>query len=105
MTNKPTAGYTLNDAELMYRAFPDSFHLPDAGEVGPGSFVKLAFQIPQWDGDTEQPRGERMWVLVEKVNGNDMSGKLFNSPMEFDPSALKQGDTVEFQRRHIYQVQ
>lgn len=83
------------ERHLMY---PDTFWIPSAVErlaVGPGSSVKLSFEMKDgW--------GERMWVEVTGVKRRHLVGRLSNQPIGIP--RLLSGDTIKFTRDHIIDI-
>lgn len=90
----------LADAAELRRCHPYTFYKPSQAVIGKlevGRHVKLIFEFdnPEPDG----PSGERMWVRVTEIRGNRYRGVLDNAPAHL--GALRLGDTVEFEERHI----
>ncbi len=104
--------YSLQDAELMHRAHPDTFSLDPIDErstLRPKDFAKLSFLFPDNLVPDDGCTGERMWVEVEHVvaDGDSIvyAGALGNHPNR--PALLgdlKLGDLVKFEPRHIYDI-
>jgi len=66
--------------------------------VRPGDIVKLIFLFES--SDPEAPRAERMWVIVERIDGDGrFFGRLDNQPRWIQD--LKPDDGVAFDARHI----
>lgn len=92
--------YELVDGVEMNRAHPDTFEIPSDAEKQaavslPGCYVKIGFIV--------EPRTERMWVCVERVNQDGtISGWLDNDPVV--AVMLKHGDRITFELRHILAV-
>ena len=89
------------DGPERRREAPYTFFLPhpayvDALEVG--DHAKLGFK---YDPPGANYGGERMWVLIEEIDGDRFRGRLANKP---DEPILARGDKVEFERRHILDV-
>ncbi len=94
--------YRIEDPRPIAADAPYTFYLPSENEllsVAPGDLVKIIFESippsPQWDA-------ERMWVIVTKVEGEELTGTLDNEPA--DIPQLKAGDIVQFQRWHIIDI-
>jgi len=95
--------YRLEDPRPIKAEAPYTFYLPSpalSDAVDVGDEVKLIFR--------SQPAGlkwysERMWVEVTSASGENLIGKLDNTPS--DMPQLKPGDVIHFQRFHIIDVQ
>lgn len=95
--------YELDDPRPLRAEAPYTYYLPSPGlldTVDVGDEVKLIFR--------SQPAGlkwnsERMWVEVTSVSGENLAGKLDNTPS--DIPQLKPGAVIHFQRFHIIDVQ
>lgn len=90
--------WILADADERHRASPDTFEVPSPEEkaaVRSGDLVKLIF-VPR--------RGtvERMWTLVERIEGDTLVGRLDNEPLGI--RGLEVGAVVSFERRHVCQI-
>jgi uncharacterized protein YegJ (DUF2314 family) len=93
--------FTLEDAQQRHRENPDTFEIPSEQELeklAPSWFAKLIFKINLPDDEPV----ERMWVLIKERNGDRFVGGLENDPVSTD--ALKSGERVEFELRHIIDV-
>lgn len=91
--------YTLDDPRPMAAEFPYTYFLPSAEELdalAAGDLVKLVFRPwrmgQKWDA-------ERMWVRIERVLGDHLSGTLDNEPD--DIPGLDQGERIQFQKFHV----
>jgi hypothetical protein len=90
-------GWSLGDAQERHREHPDTFLLPDAAEldaIGPGSMIYLLFDVVDqaddardglspWDVNGVQQLAtftERMWLFVERVDGDRIQGFLESMP-------------------------
>jgi hypothetical protein len=84
----------LADAQEIHRRNPVTFEVPTEQEldaIAPGDYVKVAFE--------DYPTGaERMWLCVQTVEGDRLTGSLSNYPTAI---AMTYGDVVTFERRHI----
>lgn len=91
----------LEDAAAIAAANPYTFYKPDAqviAKVTVGEIVKLIFCFES--DDPEAPRAERMWVVVESIDGQGgFSGTLDNRPHHIQD--LQQGDRIHFRDIHI----
>lgn len=110
-------GWAIDDAQARHRAHPDTFWLPPAEELarlGPGASVRLIFAVldqadPIRDGrDPYGPGGapnltvqhERMWLWVERVEGDALVGILKNVPFATHTRLLP-GARVRFRREDV----
>lgn len=94
--------YRIEEPRPIAAGAPYTFYLPCENEllsVAPGDIVKIIFESippsPEWGA-------ERMWVIVTKVDGDNLTGTLDNEPA--DMPQLKHGDIVQFQRGHIIDI-
>lgn len=100
-------GWHLKSGQALNEAHPDTFEIPDAEErsaVVPTDFVKLVFEISEFDPETnefEGLHGERMWVKVEGSYGPYFWGTLSNDP---STDLLSHGDPVVFLPEHIISI-
>ncbi|HVH48756.1 MAG TPA: DUF2185 domain-containing protein [Sphingomicrobium sp.] len=96
--------YVLSNAPSLHAAAPYTFFLPhplliDALRVG-----DLAKVIFEYDPPGETYEAERMWVEIKTTDDGRFAGILANRPS--DPkSPLVHGESVEFTRDHIVDVQ
>lgn len=91
--------YTLMDGEERNAAHPDTFEIPsleDREGVLPGTTVKLGFEVKDKD-----LAGERMWVEVTAVDGDQFTGTIANDPIVIDG---KYGDPVSFEPKNILSI-
>ncbi len=96
-------GYTLADPRPIAASAPYTFFLPSEAEraaVGPHDLVKLGFDYLHV---TEKWAGERVWVIVQTAESDQLRGVLDNDPVE-PTSLLKAGDPVLFERHHILDI-
>lgn len=85
----------LADADARHHEFPDTFDIPSAeakAALRGGDIVKLIF-VPR--------RGhvERMWTVIDHVDGDRLVGHLDNDP--YGIRGLEAGAQVVFERRHV----
>jgi hypothetical protein len=93
--------YSLEDGEEYNRRNPDTFPIPQdeaRKNLQPGEIVKLMFAIRA--GGVEQV--ERMWVVVQRHEGDEYVGELDNQPTSTD--LMRPGLTVRFRPRHIIAI-
>jgi hypothetical protein len=98
------AGYDILDPRPIAAEAPYTFFLPSPLEiaaVGKGDLVKLLFD---YHHRTEKWAAERMWVIVESCDGDDLWGVLDNNPDE-PTSPLKAGDQFAFKRHDILAIE
>lgn len=97
MSDQAPTSYWIEDPRPIAADAPYTFFLPSVEEVQAievGDLVKLAFQ---YEGDIEKWGGERMWVTVTSIDGDELAGNLSNEPDE-PQSPLKLNDQVSFSR-------
>jgi hypothetical protein len=98
----PETRYTLDDPRPIAKSAPYTFFPPAQREIDaltPGDLVQLIFRsIPQ----SEKYGAERMWVRVNEITQQGITGCLDNDP--FDIPLLKSGAEVRFQPHHIISV-
>ncbi|MFC4160496.1 immunity protein Imm33 domain-containing protein [Chitinimonas lacunae] len=91
----------LEDATAIAADYPYTFYKPSSqviSKVAVGEVVKLIFRFDS--DDPEAPGAERMWVLVESVDGQGgFSGRLDNQPRYIKD--LQPGDPIAFRDIHI----
>lgn len=93
--------FHLRDADEAAAASPYTFFIPPLEErvaVAPGDLVKLGFEY-EWE--TEQYGGERMWVRVTGKVGLQFAGTLDNEPCE---RGLEHGLAVSFGVENILAI-
>ena len=85
----------LLDANAMSIEYPQSFILPSAEQLGsivPGSFLKIS------------SNGERFWVVVQTVDGNNINASIENN-LRHPLNVWKRGDSILLHTRHVLDVQ
>ena len=85
----------LLDAHAMSIEYPQSFILPSAEQLGsivPGSFLKIS------------SNGERFWVVVQTVDGNNINASIDNN-LRHPLNVWKRGDSILLHTRHVLDVQ
>lgn len=90
--------YTLVDGEKMNKLHPNTYEIPskyDVGQLQEGNYVKLCFE-------EEGGMGERMWVIIKKINGRKFEGELNNEPLGLQ--SIKLGDKVFFEKSNIIAI-
>jgi hypothetical protein len=98
------AAYEILDPRPIAAEAPYTFFLPSPSEiaaVSKGDLVKLLFDYPH---QTEKWAAERMWVIVESADAEDLRGVLDNNPDE-PTSPLKAGDQLLFKRHDILAIE
>lgn len=81
------------NAQEYQKKFPESFQAPNHDELSSlkiGDFVKIC------NGK------ERFWVIIEKLDGNQLTGRVDNI-LVFS-CGYSRGDRVSFQKDHIYNI-
>lgn len=97
-------GYDICDPRPIAAEAPYTFFLPSPPEisaVSKGDIVRLIFNYPH---QTEKWGAERMWVIVDAANGDELRGVLDNDPDE-PTSTLKAGHEVVFWRHQIINIE
>ncbi len=83
----------LNNAKLLSFEYPETFDVPSATAIKRatvGDWVKVS--TPQ----------ERLWVQISGFEGRKWFGQVANDLITSD---LKLGDTIQFYRKNIYDVE
>ena len=110
-------GWLLDDAPARHAANPESFWMPPAEDVarlGPGATARLTFALadqadPIRDGvdpydDLGRPNlvvsFERMWLWVDKADGDEFVGVLQNTPIATH-TRLVPGARIRFARSDV----
>ena len=96
-------GWELESAQERHNEYPNKFEIPSNEEINNlqiGDMVKLLFLF--WEYDKPE-KGivscERMWVTIQTINENSLTGVLENMPTTSE--TLKPLDTIEFNREHV----
>lgn len=95
-------GIALNDPRPIAAEAPYSFFLPLPQELAalePGDMVQAIFRET---AGNRTYSAERMWVLVEAVDGSFVSGTLENTP--FDMPSFTLGDWLRIPLTHVITV-
>jgi hypothetical protein len=103
VTADQNSSWHLDDAAVIAVKSPYTFYKPSAQAIAllqPGNLVKLIFSFDS--NDPQVPRAERMWVRIDRIEDDRFFGELDNDPYHI--KALKHGDPVEFDARHIIQT-
>ena len=98
--------WSIKNAEEMHEKYPDTFNIPTLSErenLLKGDFAKLIFLFHyKNENDEVEILGERMWVVVNKVNRHAYHGILNNQPaFEY---CISVGDLVHFMPRNIIDI-
>lgn len=94
--------YTLDDPRPIAAEAPYTYFLPSPEELAAlsaGDLVKLVFR-PNCPGDKWD--AERMWVTIDAVEGDRLSGHLDNEPD--DNPDLHIDDVVTFSPHHVISI-
>lgn len=97
LTGRLIHRWKLGSGVESNRQHPDTFEIPtedQKADVLPGDLVKLMFVMKDW--------GERMWVEVDKVDGDRFAGQLSNQPIGIP--RLYADDRVRFRSEHIIDI-
>lgn len=96
-------GYEIIDPRRRAAEAPYTFLLASLAEIAAvttGDVVQLPFE---YSHDTERWAAERMWVVIDEVNGDSLSGLLENIADE-PTSPLGVGDKLSFERHNIIAI-
>lgn len=66
-------------------------------QLKPGNICKLIFKFNS--NNPEHPSAERMWVIIDSIDGDKFTGHLDNEPFYIED--IKVGDSVTFEPKHI----
>ena len=83
------------DAQAMSQKHPETFQAPlmeELDAITEGMHVKVCAS------------DERFWCFVEKINADRITAIVDNELLGTEAHGLKYGDTVEFDKRHVYQI-
>jgi hypothetical protein len=83
------------DAQAMHNSHPDRFEAPTLEELAgikTGDTVKVC------------TAGERFWTTVISVNGETITASVDNDLVNTRIHGLKFGDSITFEKRHIYAI-
>lgn len=93
----------LDDVREMHEAAPYTFYIPSEevlSQLKVGDFVKLIFTNEE--ASSNGYRGERMWVKITAVHGNQFEGVLDNEPYYLP---IEVGTELSFGMEHICQTE
>jgi len=102
-------GWELEDCEAVATRHVATFQIPSRvalSSMRVGDLARLHFVITATEvvADARNPRAERMWVEVCRLHDDGtVWGHLTNAPMFID--SLDPGDVIEFEHRHVAQLQ
>lgn len=83
------------DAQEMSKKHPDTFEAPsieELNDLAPDVNVKVCVE------------GERFWVLITEVNGDKITGTVDNDLQRTHVHGLSLGDTINFEKKHVYGI-
>ena len=93
--------YTIDDPRPIAEDAPYTFYIPSASKLESieiGDEVQVIFRsVPIYSYG-----GERMWVRLDKIEGENLSGLLSNEPE--DMPQLKKGTRIDFFRWQIIDI-
>lgn len=95
-------GIALNDPRPIAAEAPYSFFLPlpqEFAALEPGDMVQAIFREIAGGRKYE---AERMWVMVETIADDFVTGTLCNTP--FDMPSIKEGDQLRIPLTHVISV-
>lgn len=87
---------TFVDAQEMHRLHPLTFEAPlqdDLDKLKAGEFVKVCCA-----------NTERFWCIIQTIEGNEITATVDNNLFHSAEHGIHFGDTVKFEKRHIYQT-
>ena len=87
------------DGIEMHAKHPDTFSIPSdfaKDTLAPGDFVKIGVKVDDF-GIT----AERIWVKLDTIDGDTLTGIWANQPELFD---AEEGDPVTFKKRHVLSI-
>ena len=90
---------TIDDPRPIAAESPYTFFLPSPEELAalaPGDFAKLIFRP---NSGSRKWGAERMWVKIDRVDGDALEGTLENEPE--DMPDLHFGDPIRFRRTDV----
>jgi acetamidase/formamidase len=91
---KVKTGFMFTDAQQMHKDYTKTFSAPSLEElkkVKVGDSVKVCCQDV-----------ERFWTIVTGVEGDKITATVDNDLVLIE--GLKHRDTIEFERKHIYNI-
>ena len=94
--------FRLANAETLAAKAPYTFFIPSRAEreaIAPGAMANLVFEY-LWD--SRKLNGERMWVKVTHVDGQELTGLLDNRPYE---EGLEEGMVVNFTPANVVEIE
>jgi uncharacterized protein YegJ (DUF2314 family) len=105
--NWTLVSWEIDDGEQLHRETPSTFWIPDEERrrtLVKGDLVKLVFLMTVRHPETghEQVDAERMWVIVQRRDGDRYQGVLDNDP--YCTRDLRNGAPVVFEPRHVIQI-
>ena len=93
--------FSLGNAPTYRASGPYTFFVPHDRELAAlsvGDSVKLIFE---YDTPGEKWSAERMWVQIDTIDGERLTGRLDNNP---DEGFLKLGETIVFERSNVIAI-
>lgn len=85
--------YDFVDAQEMAKKHPDTFGCPSQNEL---SAIKVGYNVKV------SYNNERFWVLVKKINGDEVVGQVDNDLVLEQPFSC--GNLIRFEKRHVYDI-
>lgn len=82
------------NAQQMHRKHPQTFYAPSPQEL---NALKVGDSVKVCTAD------ERFWVTLTQI-GQTLTGTVDNDLVNTNIHGLKLGDTVQFNREHIYNI-
>jgi len=95
-----TPSWQLDNVDPIAAEAKYTFYKPSRNIIArlkPGNLCKLIFRFESTD--PKHPAAERMWVIIDEVQGDRFTGRLDNDPYYI--SDLKAGDSLHFGPENI----
>jgi len=88
-----SANWSLVDAQALHEENPHTFEVPNESDLNDlivSDFIKVGFQ--------HKGQCERIWVKIERIDGENLYCTLANSPVFI---TMKLGDMVVVHRKNV----
>lgn len=91
----------FEDAQVLHKLNPTTFEAPTQQELDalkPEDCVKVCVKLPK---KKNQPCGERFWVKVKLIEGDEVIGEVYNELIYVD---IQHGEPITFKKQNIYSI-